>query len=215
MNWIKVAFLAIIILGFLVAFVIYPYMPTIMDSHWNLQGQADGQMSRFWGVFLIPMLSAFVLSLFYLFLHIDPLKKNIEKFRKYFDLLIISFLIFLFYLYTCTLLWNLGYQFNIVTALMPAFAILWYACGTLMGKTEINWFIGIRTPWTLSDGRVWKRIHRLAGIMFKASAFLVLAGMFINSIAIFLVIIPPFISMIFLMIYSYFVYRQLNRPQQD
>ena len=214
MHWTKIIFLSIIILSFLVALVIYPYMPAIMEGHWNLQGQADGQMSRFWGVFLIPMINSLILVLFLLIPHIDPLKRNIEKFRKYFDLLIITLLVFLFYLYICILLWNLGRQFNMVVALMPAFSILWYAYGVLVEKTEPNWFVGIRTPWTLSDERVWQRIHRLAGIAFKVSAFLALIGIFVNSMAVLFAIVPIFVSMMFLTVYSYFVYRQLNQPHQ-
>ncbi len=206
----EILFLLIVLASFVVAGVAYGHMPETMIGNWNVLGEADGQIPRFWGVFLMPLIGAVLLLMFVLIPRIDPLKKNIEKFRKYFDFFIVTVLLFFFYIYVLTLLWNVGWRFDLIVAMVPALAVLWYSCGVLIGKSERNWFIGIRTPWTLTDDRVWQEIHRLGGIMFKVSALIALAGMFFGSAAIFFVIVPPFCFMAFLMVYSYFVYRRIN-----
>ncbi len=207
----KIISISIVLFSFIVALVVYGYMPNIMDGHWNAQGIMDGQISKFWGVFLIPIINFFILLMFLIIPRIDPLKENIKKFKKYFDFFLIITLFFLNYIYILTLIWNLGHRFNMIQVTMPGFAILWYVCGVLVKNTERNWFIGIRTPWTLMDDQVWRKTHDLAGTAFKISALLVIVGMIFDSMAILFVIIPPIIFMSLLMFYSYFIYRRINQ----
>ena len=103
---------------------------------------------------------------------IDPLKENIAKFRPYFDLFILLLFGFLFYLYLLTIAWNLGYRFNIIQLMAPAFGLLIYYAGVLIENSKQNWFIGIRTPWTLSSEKVWNKTNRQAGKLFKAAGVL-------------------------------------------
>ncbi|MCD6528067.1 SdpI family protein [bacterium] len=103
---------------------------------------------------------------------IDPLKKNLEKFRNYFERFFILLFLFLFYLYLLTIFWNLGLRFYIGQAMIPALAILFYYCGVLLEKAKRNWFIGIRTPWTLSSDEVWDKTHQLGGRLFNYHLFL-------------------------------------------
>lgn len=207
----KIISISIVLFSFITALVVYDYMPNIMDGHWNAQGIMDGQISKFWGIFSIPVINFFILLLFLIIPRIDPLKENIEKFRKYFDFFLIVTLFFLNYIYILTLIWNLGYEFNMIQAMMPGFAILWYICGVLIKNTERNWFVGIRTPWTLTNDQVWRKTHDLAGIAFKISALLVVVGMVFDSIAILFIVIPPIVFMSSLMFYSYFIYRRINQ----
>ncbi len=74
----------IILLSFAVGAYFYPQMPDRVVSHWNAGGEADGYMSRFWGLFLMPIISAVMVMLFLIIPKIDPLKENVKKFRKYF-----------------------------------------------------------------------------------------------------------------------------------
>ena len=72
--------LLIILLSFIIGIYFYPQMDDLMASHWNVKGEVDGYMSKFWGLFLMPFVSAGLLLLFILVPKIDPLKANIEKF---------------------------------------------------------------------------------------------------------------------------------------
>jgi uncharacterized membrane protein len=83
---------------------------------------------------------------------------------------------FLFYLYLLMILWNIGMRFQMPQLLAPAFGILFYYAGVLTEKAKRNWFIGIRTPWTLSSEEVWERTHRIGGKLFKIAGVITLLG---------------------------------------
>jgi uncharacterized membrane protein len=81
----EIIIFGIILLSFAIGIYYYPQMPEKLASHWNAQGQVNGYMSKFWGLFLMPIISMGMLLLFILIPRIDPLKSNIQEFRKYYD----------------------------------------------------------------------------------------------------------------------------------
>ncbi|HEY9246476.1 MAG TPA: SdpI family protein [Candidatus Methanoperedens sp.] len=200
----------VIILSLAIGIYYYPHMPEKVASHWNAQGQVDGYISKFWGLFLMPVISMGMLLLFILIPRIDPLKTNIQQFRKYYDGFVVVILVFLFYLYLLTILWNTGYTFNMITFLSPAFAILFYYVGILVENAKRNWFIGIRTPWTLSSDKVWDKTHKIGGKLFKIAGILALLGIFFESYAILIIAVPVIIVSIYTVAYSYLEYQKEN-----
>ena len=202
--------LLIVALSFIVGYFVYPLMPVRVASHWNAAGEVNGYMSRFWGTFFLPVLLVGMFLLFYIIPKIDPKKENIEKFRKYFDYFIVFIFVFLLYLYGLTLFWNLGFRLDMVRWLVPAFAILFYMVGILVGKAEPNWSIGIRTPWTLSSARSWKNTHALAEKLYKSAAAIALIGIFIPAYGIWFILVPIIFYSLLLVAYSYIEYKKDN-----
>ncbi len=204
----------ILLLSFAIAGYFYPQMPERMASHWNASGDVDGYMSKFWGLFLMPFISLGLSALLIMIPKIDPLKANIEKFKRYYYGFVSLLLIFLLYIYLLTILWNLGLRFNMVQLLAPALGVLFYFCGVLIGKAKRNWFIGIRTPWTLSNEKVWDKTHLIGGRLFKAAGLVALLGVFFPSYAILFVLIPVILVSLFTIVYSYFAYQKERAAQQ-
>jgi len=204
----EIIILGIILFSFIFGIYFYPQMPEKIASHWNVQGQVDGYMPKFWGLFLMPLISAGLFLLFIAIPKIDPLKTNIEKFRKYYDGFIILIIIFLFYLHLLTIFWNMGIRFDIIQLLAPAFGILFYYCGILTENVKRNWFIGIRTPWTLSNDAVWDKTHKFGGKLFKISGIVVLFGIFFRNYALFFILVPVILVAICTIIYSYVEYQK-------
>ncbi|MDD3606969.1 MAG: SdpI family protein [Candidatus Cloacimonas acidaminovorans] len=203
--------LLIIMISFIIGISFYSLLPDKVASHWNAKGEVDGYMSKFGGLFLMPVISLVLLLLFIIIPKIDPLKHNIEKFRKYFDGFIVLMMLFLFYLYILTILWNIGVRFNFVHLLVPIFSIFFYYCGILIQKAQRNWFIGIRTPWTLSNEQVWNKTHKIGGILFKIAGIISLIGILLPEYALFFVICPVILASLFPVIYSYFAYQKLTK----
>jgi len=204
----KVIILGIILLSFAIGAYFYPQMPERMASHWNTQGQVDGYMPKLWALFLMPLISVGLTILFILIPKIDPLKQNIEKFRKYFDWFIVLIVFFLFYIYLLTIFWNLGFKFDFIQLLSPAFALPFYSIGVLMEKSRRNWFIGIRTPWTLNNEKIWNKTHKIGGKLFKITGGIALLGFLFPAYTVFLIVVLSILISFYLFAYSYFRYQK-------
>ena len=198
-----------IVTSTIIGLYFYPLLPAQVASHWGVNGEVNGYMSKFWGVFLMPIISIIIYAVFIIIPKIDPKKANIEKFRKTFDRFIAVLFAFLLYVYTLTIMWNLGFVFNMTTWLLPSLSIVFFAVGDLVGKAEPNWTAGIRTPWTLSNEEVWRKTHSLGGKLFKWIAIFPILGAFLSSTPAFWLVIAPIPAVsIFLVFYSYFVFKK-------
>lgn len=200
-------------LAFAIGAYFYPQLPLEVATHWNTYGEADGFLPKDAGIFLFPVASLLTIAMFHLIPKIDPLKRNINKFRKYVDSFLVVLNLFLFYLFLLVLYWNLGYQFNMSQAIVPAFGILLYYLGILTENSKRNWFIGIRTPWTLSSDRVWNKTHKLGGNLFKIAGAIALFGALFPDYSFILFVVPLFVIIIFVTIYSYMEFHKTKRKR--
>jgi uncharacterized membrane protein len=185
-------------------------LPDPMASHWGINDQVNGTMPKFWGVFLMPLISLGLVLLFLLIPAIDPLKVNIAKFRDAFNLFVAFMTLFLMYVQGLILAWNLGFTyFKMSTSLMPALGLLFILVGYMIRKAKRNFFIGIRTPWTLSNDKVWDETHRVGSWLFMGSGVLTILGSFFGGMTAFWFLFVPLIgTAIFLVIYSYLLYQR-------
>jgi uncharacterized membrane protein len=190
--------------------LLWNQLPEQMASHWDVNDQVNGYMPRFWGVFLMPLVTLGMLVLFLVIPSIDPLKANIAQFREAFNLFIVLIVGFMIYVHSLTLAWSLGYQgFKMSTAMLPFMGLLFIVIGFMLRKAKRNFFIGIRTPWTLSSDLVWDETHRLGAILFMVSgALAVIGGFFGGMVAFWLLFVPLIGSTLFLLGYSYVLYRR-------
>ncbi|MGD1004930.1 MAG: SdpI family protein [Methanoregulaceae archaeon] len=205
---------ALILISFIAGIYLYSPMPYRMASHWNISGDVDGYMSKFWGVFLVPLIAFGLFLLFLIIPHIDPKKHNIEQFRVYYDRFFIVIIVFILYIYLLTLLWNLNVRFNLIQLMTPAFAVLFYYSGVVISHAKMNWFVGIRTPWTLSSEKVWNQTHALGGKLFKITGIIALLGIIFINYALFFILVPLIVVGIYTVVYSYFAYREETKMAQ-
>lgn len=198
----------LIVFSLAFSFAVYGSLPEQMASHWNTTNQVDGYLPRFWGAYLMPIMSVGMLLLFLVIPQIDPLKANIAKFREYFNAFIAIMVAFLAYVHVLTILWNLGSdRFNMGSAIMPAIGLIFVFAGIMMRKAKRNFFVGIRTPWTLSSDWVWDRTHRIGSVLFVLSGALALLGVLFPAYAVWFVLMPVLFVVVFLVVYSYVLYR--------
>ena len=203
--------LGIVILAFAAALYFEPVMPEKMASHWNAQSIVDGYLPKFWGLFLMPIMCAGLLGMFMLIPKIDPLKKNIAKFRQHYDSFVVLISLFFLYIYGLTLYWNLGYVFGMGQVIAPAIAAIFYYSGVLMEHSKRNWFIGIKTPWTLSSDKVWSKTNKIGGKLFRVAGVLSLGAMLFTEYMMLFMIGPVLIAAAYLVIYSYIEYQKEKR----
>jgi uncharacterized membrane protein len=212
LNYWIVAIIVIVFAMFAVGGALYGQLPAIMASHWNAAGDVNGTMSKFWGVFFLPLLSLAITALLLVIPNIDPLKTNIQKFKNYYYAFIIVFLVYFFYIYMLTLLSNLNVAFDMTRMLMPAMGVFFAVIGFMMLKAKRNFFIGIRTPWTLSSDEVWDKTHKLGGKLFIAAGVITAAfGFLTGEIAIWVMLGLILGVAVFTTVYSYIIFHKLEK----
>lgn len=211
MNTAQTAIISLVALSLLASIYAYPAMPQEMTSHWNAESKADGKMPKLWALFLLPIISIALALAFLLIPKIDPLKTNIAKFRKYYDSFIALIIAFMLYLHILTILWNLDFKFDMIRLMAPGFACLFYGAGVLMENSGQNWFVGIRTPWTMSNEKVWSKTNKLGGKLFKISGAIALLALVLPSLAMPFIIAPVILSAIYAAVYSYLEYEKIKK----
>jgi len=186
----------------------YLYLPQQVASHWNAQGQVNGYSGRLSGLVILPAL-AIGIGLLLLFIpEIDPLKANIQLFRSEYNGFIAVFALFLFYLHILTVAINLGLAISLNQLMFPAIGFLIFYMGLLLGKAHRNYFIGIRTPWTLNSDTVWNKTHRLGSKLFEVAGAITLLGIFFPRYAVYILLITILGAASITTVYSYFAFRQ-------
>jgi uncharacterized membrane protein len=195
----------------LLSIISHPFLPGTVVSHWNAQGFADGYIAKEWLLVLFPAFILAVAALISFFIKKDPLYSNILKFKREADLAVYAVLAFLLYVYALMLLWNTGVGFSMAYALAPAMAILLFILGVVMRKAKRNYVIGIRTPWTLANDRVWDKTHRLGSKLLMAAGVIALGGLLFPSWSLWFFIIPVVSSVLVLLIYSYLVFSRQKK----
>ncbi|MDD2233753.1 MAG: SdpI family protein [Desulfitobacteriaceae bacterium] len=197
-----------------ISFWAYPRLPYRVPSHWNVAGEIDGYSSAFSGAFLLPLITLAMWLFFLLIPLIDPRKDNYKKMGKVFWLFSFTVILFLCLLHLGILMITLG---MLKTSLVPllSFAgigVLFIVIGFYMGKIKHNYFFGIRTPWTLASEEVWNKTHRTVGPWWVVSGVIFLMLGFLPK---YLMVPLLFIIIVVLAlgsaVYSYIVYRSINR----
>jgi len=160
---------------FILAVSTWGYLPNQLPVHWNGAGQIDGYGSKARGLFLVPFLSLGQYLLLLLLPRIDPGRANYARFAGAYSVIRISIAAALAGTYMATILLYLGRQINVTTVAMLFAGGLLIVLGELMAKIRPNWFVGIRTPWTLSSKAAWTKTHRLGGWLFIATGVCLMA----------------------------------------
>ncbi len=208
--------IALIVLAFVAGFYFYQAFPDQVPTHWNFKGEVDGYSKPLVAAFLMPLI-ALVAYLIFLFIpYLDPKKDQYAKFRKAYHAFKDLLVVFLFIIFIMTGLNGIGYTVNIGFWVPILIGLLFIAIGFLLNKIKMNWFMGIRTPWTLSSEEVWKKTHKLsskilmiAGIMLAATAFVTTTWkivLFILAIASIALAMP---------IYSFILYSKEKKKKKE
>lgn len=196
----------LILIIFIIGIFLYPVMPDRMPTHWNAQGEIDGWSSRNFAVFFFPcMIAALYLLMLFLPL-IDPLKRNYSLFIRPYFCFRLLFVCFLSFLYLYTLAAALGWKMNINYFIIPAEALLFILIGVFLPRIKKNYFVGIRTPWTLHSEEVWDKTHQFAGKLFIIAGIASLLGFF----NFWFFIAPILGAALISVIYSYFIFRRIK-----
>jgi uncharacterized membrane protein len=153
--------------------ILYPQMPEKIPTHWNIQGEIDGYGHKQWAAFLMPAILAGLLLLFWAIPYLSPKHFEVDTFRSTYWFIILVISVMMAFIHGLTLWAALAAQdkpVDITRLMLGGLLIMFALIGNVLGKVRRNFFVGIRTPWTIANERVWNDTHRLAGRLFVGGA---------------------------------------------
>jgi uncharacterized membrane protein len=150
---------------------VYSDLPDQIPTHWNIRGEIDGYGGKP-SAFLLPGVMAGIVLLFAALPWLSPRKFEVDTFRPTYLYMMIVIVAFMAYIQALTLWAALSKPVDMNRAIMGALFLLFVLFGRVLGRVQRNFYIGIRTPWTLADERVWRATHHFAAKVFVTAGLL-------------------------------------------
>ncbi|MFA5754387.1 MAG: SdpI family protein [Patescibacteria group bacterium] len=192
----------------------YPQLPATVVSHWNFYGQADGWCRREFHAIFFPALLLAMYIMFSLMPKLDPRRERYQEFARVYLIIRNMILLVLAVVFAAATFSNLGYAINIGATVAGVIGVMMIALGNYFGKLKRNWFIGIRTPWSLSSENVWNKTHRLGGRLFMIWGACLIVAPWLQPAAAFFIILGGIAIIIpWVFIYSYLLYKKEKDSQ--
>ncbi|MED1864333.1 SdpI family protein [Fictibacillus nanhaiensis] len=172
----------LIVLSVLIGVIAYPYLPDQMPMHWNIHGEVDEYWDKQNAAFFPPLLMIVMMALFIYMPRIDPKKENYKKFSGSYLIFITIMNAFFLLLQSVTIGYSLGLNIDISLVVNLGIGLLFIVLGNYLPRIKHNYFIGVRTPWTLADEKTWRKTHQLSGKLFVIAGILLVANSFLPGI---------------------------------
>ncbi len=204
--------LLITLIPFLYLAYIYPSLPTEVPIHWNAKGEIDG-WGRKTNLWLIPALTVGLVYLIFLIIpKIDP-KKQLQNMGSKFYQLKFVFMLFMSALSLFILYSTQQQGISNPNTLGLIIGLLFAAIGNYLPSVKSNYFIGIRTPWTLENEVVWKKTHRMAGRIWLIGGLLLIGlSLILPAITFIYVILGISLPLALIpLVYSYIIYKKVEK----
>lgn len=201
--------LALVAADFAFAAAVYPHLPARVPSHWNLHGQVDAYSGRTSAALVLPALALAVWLLLRALPRIDPRRVNYAKFAGSYDAVVAAVVAMIVVIHLVVLGAGLGWPVPMDRVMPIALGALFVVIGNVLPRARSNWWFGIRTPWTLSNERVWERTHRVGGyLMFAAGLLCIAAGLLPGGGGLLVVVAAVLVASLGSTVYSYFAWKQ-------
>jgi len=158
--------LVVAVVALAATWYVWDQLPPRMATHWDGLGHVNGYSTRAFGALLAPGLIVLLTLLFQVLPALDPRRENYAKFVGTYWVIANSVVLFVGVVHVMVLINALGHPIAMTRVVPLGMGILFIALGNVLPRVEPNWFVGIRTPWTLSSDTVWRKTHRTAGWTF-------------------------------------------------
>ena len=199
----------VIVVTWLVALWYEPRLPEKIPTHWNIDGEVDGWTEKPWGIYLLPLISTATSLLLMLLPKIAPKGFRLDAAQSIYELLVLIMAIFMLAVMVLTFEAALDKSVDVNQWIMVGIGALFVLIGNYLSKVPKNFFLGIRTPWTLSSDEVWYKTHRLGGWFFIICGLLVILGGFLKWPTMLLIILLSAAALI-PVIYSLVIYKKIE-----
>ena len=210
-----------ILIAIMVGMSLYGYSAIPADAsiaiHWNINGEPDGYTGRTFALWMMPA-TAFAISLILAFVPaIEPRRKHLVQSGPLFRTAWIGSMLVVAIAHGVVVLTASGFALPVLQVILSTVGLLFVLIGNLLGKSQSNFFVGIRTPWTLSSDASWDKTHRLAGRLWVFGGFVIAAGSFMVAASeiVYLLIGVVLVMTIIPALASYFYWRADKSVQTE
>lgn len=179
-----------------------------VPTHWNASGQIDGWSSKAFAALFFPGLTLVVYLLMLFLPKIDPLRKNYQYFEKQYYFIRLVLVLFFAGLFFFSFFAAMGHRTSMTYFMVPFFGIFFIILGSFLPSLKRNWFVGIRTPWTLQSDEVWIKTHKFAGKSMMAGGILTLFTVFLRDNAFWAFLVIIIISALLPVLYSFLAFKK-------
>ena len=196
----------------LAGLIALPHLPGSVPVHWNAAGHVNGWGSPLFAVLFPPALALGLWLSLLLLPTVDPRRRHYAQFSGTYRLLRLLVVALIAVMDVVTLGHALGSRVNVPAAAALSISAMLLVLGNLLQRVRPTWFVGIRTPWTLSDDEVWRRTHRLGGRLFMLAALTPPLGLLAGpSTLLRLTAAAVLVPALAAVLYSYLLYSRLHR----
>jgi len=183
-------------------------MPDRVVIHWNINGQPDGWGSKWFTLLMMPGTLLFMALLTVVLPKLSPKKFEMEKSGETYGWAMFLVSVLMAGLHAVIVLKTAGANFDIGRVMFAVLFAFFIFFGNVMGKVKRNYYMGIRTAWTLSSEAVWNATHRAAGRLWVIGGLVglvaSLAGVPMIPLIVYLLILT-----LIPVVQSYFIYRRM------
>ena len=197
------------------AWYLYPAIPERMPTHWSASGEVDGYMRKPFAVLVmiaLPLGGYAMHAAFKVLPRVSPAGFEMDRFQRATDIITLAVTLMLAGVAAVVLLSASGSDVPVVTVITLLVGGLFVVVGNYLGKVRRNFFVGIRTPWTLASDEVWARTHRVGGWLFVLAGIAIVASAGGSRQLLPVVLLASVgTAALISVVYSYVVYRKLHR----
>ena len=204
----------LVIASWIFAVYFYANFPAQVVTHWDFQGQPNGYMGKIGGAFAIPGLLTGIYLLFLGLPLLDPKGERYAEFGGIYHFFKAAIIFVLFGVYLASGYYNLGYPVNINLVVPVLVGLLMITLGNYLGKIKRNWFMGVRTPWTMSSEDVWNKTNRFGGFtMVLFGVIIIVSPLLPKMLALIIFVAGALAATLGSMIYSFYLYKKEKNIQ--
>ena len=161
--------------------IAYPHLPQRVPSHWNLHAQVDDYSAK-WTLFVtVPGIMVGLMLLFAALPWLSPRHFEVDSFRSTYLYIMLVILGLMAYIQAMMVWAGLDGRSSTDKALLGGICLMLALLGNVLGKVQRNFYIGIRTPWTLANERVWYATHRFGAKTFVLGGLLAFVMVFAGA----------------------------------
>lgn len=199
---------------FIYVMYIWNTMPEQIPTHWNAKGEVDDYSSKAFGLLMLPVMNVLIYFILFFIPRIDPRYQHYKLFGSSYQNIRLIIHVFFVGVFVFVMHATLTGDSNGFNFFMAGMALFFAFLGNYLRTVRSNWFVGIRTPWTMSNEEVWRKTHMLGGrMMFYGGIILAVACLFLNQVASAITLgVGIAIVTLVPVVYSYFEYRKITRP---